>query len=60
MGDCTYKETNSDGYYTTYKTTCGKSVSYEVPEEVGMCFAPLPTDNGNKYCSYCGGVLKVE
>lgn len=42
-----------------YKTSCGKKERYDAPIEVGMCFAPEPTDDGRKFCTYCGKRIKV-
>lgn len=57
---CVYKKVTSDGYGDTWKTECGKRLYYEAPEEVGFSFAPLPTDNSCKYCSYCGGEIILD
>lgn len=59
MTTCLYTKKSVTPYRTTWETTCGNSVSCPVPEEVGMCFAPLPNEYG-KYCSYCGKLIEVE
>jgi len=50
---CKYTKIHQDGYGATWKTSCGKEAKYAAPEEVGMCFPPLPTDCGT-YCTNCG------
>lgn len=51
---CTYTKKTSDGYYTTWKTECGNKFRVVAPDDIGICFAPLPTEGGKLYCPYCG------
>lgn len=60
MEKCTYTKVKSDGFGTTWKTNCGKRIYCEAPEEVGMSFAPLPTDDDCKFCTYCGKEIKLS
>lgn len=55
---CTYREANSDGWGTTWKTQCGKQLYCQAPEEVGMSFAPLPNKDG-EYCHFCGKKIQL-
>lgn len=47
MSDCKWKE-NSDGYY---ETDCGNSF---------VLMDDTPSDNGMKFCCYCGCALQEE
>lgn len=57
---CIYTLTDSNGYYDTWKTSCGKSIRINAPEEIGMSFAPLPTDDGARFCTYCGKPIMLR
>ena len=57
---CIYTRTDMNGYYDTWKTSCGKNIRIDAPEEVGMSFAPLPTDGGGIYCTYCGKKIMLK
>lgn len=56
---CTYEEAQRTGYYTDWKTACGEDVRCDVPEEVGICFAPKPNEHG-KYCHFCGKLIVLK
>lgn len=60
MSTCNYRLVKTDGYSDVYSTDCGKTVRYEAPIEVGISFAPSPTDGGSKFCTYCGGKIKAH
>ena len=56
---CTYTKIKADDWETVWKTQCGNKVYCKVPEEVGICFAPLPNENG-KFCYYCGKEIELK
>jgi hypothetical protein len=60
MTACVYAIQHEDGYETRWATSCGHTVVCEAPEEVGFSFAPLPTDDGQKFCSWCGGTVQLD
>lgn len=59
MSTCIYRITYQDGYYTDWKTACGHSLRMEAPMQIGFSFAPLPTDNGAKFCRWCGSQVDI-
>ena len=56
---CFYTKGRSDGWGVEWKTQCGHKVHCETPEEVGICFAPLPNEDG-KFCRYCGKEIELK
>lgn len=59
MSDCTYVNTARDGHGADWQTQCGREIYMEAQVEVGFALPPKPTDFGKKFCSWCGGVIKL-
>lgn len=57
---CEYRKVKQDGYEAVWKTECGNKVYCEAPIEVGISFPPLPTDDGRKFCAYCGEKIELR
>lgn len=56
---CKYIRRAVDAHGTNWKTSCGREVRCEVPEEVGICFAPLPNESGD-FCHFCGKKIETN
>ena len=56
---CLYTKTKSDGYGAEWKTACGEDIYCETPDDVGICFPPLPNEDG-KFCHFCGKEIKIK
>lgn len=46
------------GYYSVWATGCGREVTTEAPEVVGISFISDPDADG-EYCRYCGNKILV-
>lgn len=58
--NCEYRVAEKDGFGTEWVTACGHRLYKEVPEEVGICFAPKPTEGGAIYCRWCGKLIDCK
>jgi hypothetical protein len=57
---CIYTRTAVTSYYDLWRSSCGKQIRIDSPEEVGWSHAPLPTDGGAKFCAYCGKPIQLS
>ncbi|MFT4064315.1 hypothetical protein [Paraburkholderia sp.] len=57
---CVYRKVAQDGYGADWKTDCGYEIRMEAPIDVGFGFAPKPTDDGRKFCGFCGKPIELK
>jgi hypothetical protein len=58
--NCEYRKVDQDGYGADWKTACGHQIRMEAPIEVGFSLPPLPTDDGHKFCGFCGRPIQLK
>lgn len=57
---CRFTKLHENPYESEWRTGCRKRMIYETPMDFGISFAPLPTDNGVRFCQYCGGRIIID